>query len=302
MVSKRVCVVGAINADLVIDVDSATASENYANGTRFMTLAGGKGLNTALSMAALAPDATGFVGRVGVDIYGSFIESVINASALQAVELVLDSSRHTGIGHVRVHANRDYDTVVLPGANDGLCAEDVGSYLDRFPEVAMWVTNLETPLEWLDEAVRLSPQAPIAINISPVNSLVEKALSVADVVVMNEVEARLVSGVSESASDEDLLRALRQLTSATVVVTAGERGAFATETDGDVIRVEAIPTAVVTTVGAGDSFFAALCMSLAKGHTLINALRSGAEAGAAVAGSADNYLTRETAMSFATER
>lgn len=302
MSSNRVCVVGAINVDLVIDVDEATVTEHYANGSHFATLTGGKGLNTALSLAALDPDATGFVGRVGADIYGSFIESAVKDSALEAVEIVRDNSRHTGVGHVRVHANRDYDTVVLPGANEGLCSDDVKRYVERYPDVTMWVTNLETPLGWLDEAGQLAPDAPIAINISPVNHLVDDALSRAHLVVMNELEARLVSGVDAQATDEGIINGLRKLTSATIVVTAGERGAFGAEADGDIVRVDAVPTTVATTVGAGDSFFAALCLDLSRGRPLVDALHSGARAGAAVASSVDNFLTSETMTSFIDER
>jgi ribokinase len=75
------------------------------------------------------------------------------------------------------------------------------------------------------------------------------------------------------------------LDAAVIVATDGGRGGVA----GDV-RYEAVPVEhVVDSYGAGDSFSAALAFGLARGDDLMEALRLGARAGAAVIGGRGPY-------------
>lgn len=295
----RVCVVGAVNADLLIHVAPGLSTPGYSQATQFSTLAGGKGLNTALNMAALAPQAVGFVGRVGNDLYGDFLDQIVAESALEAVSLTRDPIQHTGIGHVRVQSDGEYDTVVLPGANATLGDADIDLYSATHPEVLGWVSNLETPLAWWHRAKELYPHTSLALNLSPLTGDVSLALDVADVIVLNSVEARQVT---QSAADETvskLLGKMRTLTSATIVITAGPDGAEALTPDGDLFTVDARPVQVATTVGAGDAFFATLSLAMTAGIALDIALELAAEAGSLVASSYSNFLTEASASSLA---
>ncbi len=65
-----------------------------------------------------------------------------------------------------------------------------------------------------------------------------------------------------------------------VAVTLGEAGAFLASAEG-VIRLPALPCPVLSAVGAGDSFTAAITLALARGAGLEDALRWGVAAGTA---------------------
>lgn len=295
----RVCVVGAVNADLLIQVSPEPSTPGYAVATGFSTLAGGKGLNTALNMAALAPSRVGFVGRVGNDLYGDFLEGIVAKSPLEVASIVRDKSAHTGIGHVRVRPDGEYDTVVLPGANAGIGAEDIEAYSSMHPAILGWVSNLETPLTWLSRARVLHPKTPLAINLSPLNADVDRALELSNVIVLNALEAREVTGSSSTETVRALLTKMRKLTKATVVITAGEEGAEALSSSDEFLSVDAHPVDVVTTVGAGDAFFATLSLAVNLGVSLEDSLSLAAEAGSLVASSNENFLTQVSAHSLA---
>jgi ribokinase len=64
-----------------------------------------------------------------------------------------------------------------------------------------------------------------------------------------------------------------------VVMTLGARGAAIASTDGTIF-VPSHPVNVVDTTGAGDSFNGALAAALSKGHSLEDAVRRAAGAGA----------------------
>ena len=65
-----------------------------------------------------------------------------------------------------------------------------------------------------------------------------------------------------------------------VAVTLGEAGAFVASEEG-VVRMPAVPSSVRSAVGAGDSFTAAMTLSLARGDPLQRALAWGVAAGTA---------------------
>ncbi|HEY1936049.1 MAG TPA: 1-phosphofructokinase family hexose kinase [Acetobacteraceae bacterium] len=80
----------------------------------------------------------------------------------------------------------------------------------------------------------------------------------------------------ESAALELVLRGAARL----VAVSMGETGAFLASAQG-VIRMPALPCKVLSAVGAGDSFTAAISLALARGDSLEDALRWGVAAGTA---------------------
>ena len=299
MTNNRVCVVGAVNADLVIHVSPLTSVKGYGTSDDFRVQAGGKGLNTALSMAALAPDQVGFVGKVGDDIFGSFIEESIANSNLRSFHLPKMAGEKTGVGHVRVRPDGEYDTVVFAGANESLCTADIEMFVETFTAVGFFATNLEAPVSWLTDMRERFPSARLCVNLSPINNRVDVALSVADLIVLNDAEARSLTHTSPDESDEKLLAELRELTTADIVITRGSDGAVALTTSGQVFHVSAYPVEVVTTVGAGDSFFAALCVAIAGGASFEEALDFASRAGAAVAASEENFITHRNAVELA---
>ncbi|WP_031072733.1 carbohydrate kinase family protein [Streptomyces sp. NRRL WC-3742] len=65
-----------------------------------------------------------------------------------------------------------------------------------------------------------------------------------------------------------------------VAVTLGERGAFALTSEGEELRVPAVPARVADTVGAGDSFMAALLHARADGTDLAGCLAEAVTAAA----------------------
>lgn len=89
-------------------------------------------------------------------------------------------------------------------------------------------------------------------------------------------------GVAEQENDETMLRALRESGDLDMVVmTRGENGAVLV-TESSVIDQEGIPTTVVDTVGAGDSFTAAFLIGELQGDARRDSLRRACEVAAEV--------------------
>jgi ribokinase len=114
---------------------------------------------------------------------------------------------------------------------------------------------------------------------------VSDVLDLTDVLIVNRHEAAVIVGMPVPDRTA-AVAAARQLAArhaiGAVVVTCGADGAVLVR-DGTVVEQDAVPVAVVDTVGAGDAFLGALVASWMQGQDDQQALRRAAAAGAAAA-------------------
>ncbi len=98
---------------------------------------------------------------------------------------------------------------------------------------------------------------------------------------LGELRALVGHDLPDDRSQEEAALALvRQGAARLVAVSLGKAGAFVASEEG-VVRMAALPTKVLSAVGAGDSFVAAMSLGLARRATLPDALRWGVAAGTA---------------------
>ncbi|MCQ2000703.1 PfkB family carbohydrate kinase [Arthrobacter zhaoxinii] len=290
MEHNRICVAGSINVDLVAYLGDAQDTTRYADGRGFQMSAGGKSLNTAMTIAALTP--VQLLGRVGEDDFGAFIARTVATAGIGVNSLIFDPEAGTGIGHVRVSAAGEYDTVVIPGANHNFAAGDVDRFLEKNTAPDYAVLNLEVPLPTVRHAALRfrALGATVVLNLSPVQDGAMELLPLADVVVLNREEAQLVLGQTGENDSDQLLQALRDAGSLAAVLTLGSEGAAYIDGVGGTGRIHGTPAKVVNTIGAGDTFLGAFVAGLASGRTFAEALIYADTAGRLVCVKSSSYL------------
>lgn len=272
--SKDVLIVavGSINADLVAEKSVTAQRANYAYGSNFEMNLGGKSLNVALTALALSNDVA-LISRIGNDIFGLEILNKAMKDGLITQYITIDEQAHTGIGHVRVDENGQYDTIVINGANWNLTEEDIDAFISDGYRPKFAIFNFETDINLLKKIIPKFKQinSQIVINFSPIVNNMRDLLNFTDIAVLNLAEAQQILESSES-NPEDLLKKLKSLGPKIVVITLGGDGAVAMNSDGLVIKVPAQVAKVKNTVGAGDGFLACLIYSIAQELTLEQAL------------------------------
>ena len=264
--------VGSINADLVAEKSVTAQRANYAYGSNFEMNLGGKSLNVALTALALSNDVA-LISRIGNDIFGLEILNKAMKDGLITQYITIDEQAHTGIGHVRVDENGQYDTIVINGANWNLTEEDIDAFISAGYRPKFAIFNFETDINLLKKIIPKFKQinSQIVINFSPIVNNMRDLLNLTDVAVLNLAEAQQILESSES-NPEDLLKKLKSLGPKIVVITLGGDGAVAMNSDGLVIKVPAQVAKVKNTVGAGDGFLACLIYSIAQELSLEQAL------------------------------
>lgn len=299
-----VCVIGSLNADLIAYESSSWIPGSYNVGDRFELGAGGKGLNVAMSLAATGVPAY-LVGRVGNDMFGNHLRRALVQGSVNHDLVGTDTTVFTGVGHVRVNEERDYDTCVVPGANDHVDSSDATAALDKGVHFSHLVMSFEIPMRTVVDAARRFRAAgtQVVVNFSPVTHDASLVLPYTDVLVVNEAEA---AALWLQVVGEDTPMPARQLETVDVlrrceggprdvVVTLGDRGLWGMSRTGAVTQYRAHDVQTVNSVGAGDSFLAMLVSRLAQGEAFLDALAPAGAAGALVCSRRESWLTRSDA-------
>jgi ribokinase len=254
----KLTVLGAINVDLTAHVARAPLpGETVADGV-LVRQPGGKGANQAVAAARLGGDVR-LIGAVGHDgdgdaMIASLGDAGIDLSGMQR------TPHATGTALIVVDATGENSIVVCPGANDHI---DVGQI--RVDPQAPVLAQLEIPAAVVEHVVART-DGFFALNASPAGALSTALSDRADLFIVNETEYAALPDLRDA-----------RLTA----VTLGSRGAVLYKRGTEVARASSPATNVVNTVGAGDSFAAALTLGLIRGDAPHIALQRACAVGAA---------------------
>jgi ribokinase len=272
----RLAVMGGVNMDLIVRVAHLPRAGETVSGEDLLRAPGGKGGNQAVAAARLGATVS-MIGRVGDDPFGRELSLSLRAQGV-STRWVRDSEHATGAALIVVDAQGENSIAVARGANADLLPEDVPRrVIERADVVA---ASLEVPLATIEEAFRLARQAGVrtVLNAAPAQAAPSSLLTLSNVVICNEVELATLTGHELGRGEVDSARALR-LSDQIVVVTLGERGAFAVAGDS-VFEQPTFPVKAIDTVGAGDAFIGGFVSGRWWSNGLAEALRWGCAAGA----------------------
>ena len=269
-------VLGSVNADLLFKVHSLPKPGETVLCPSYETAPGGKGSNQAAA-AAKAGAATAFVGHVGDDGYAPFVRRILSEAGIDITDLAT-STQPTAIAVIGIDEAGENAIIVASGANlDTYSGQIDDSRLG--PGTTVLCQNEIRPEETFSILERAKAKgARTMLNLAPAGPVPARVLDALDVLVVNEIEARMVAG-DEVTPLEELARGLAVRHRLTCVVTLGSAGALAMTPEGG-WRVGALGVDPVDTTGAGDAFVGVLAASLDQGEGLTGALRRASVAAA----------------------
>ncbi|MEE6273817.1 ribokinase [Georgenia sp. MJ206] len=269
-----VVVVGSANVDLVVDVPRHPAAGETVLGGALRRSPGGKGANQAVAAARAGGARTSFLGAVGQDEGADLLLASLERAGVRT-DLVRRSDAATGTALISVSADGENTIIVAPGANDDVAVDAAARA--RLGEADVVLAQLEIPLETVLAAARARrPGALFALNAAPSRDLPDEVWHAVDVLLVNEHEARDLTG---AVSQETALTSLLARVPA-VVITLGPAGCLVAERGGVPVMAPSPRVAAVDTTGAGDTFSGVLAAALADGEPLLVASRRAVAAGA----------------------
>jgi len=269
--AQRILVAGSANLDFVVHAHHVPAPGETVLGREFQTFPGGKGANQAVACARAGGAATRMLLALGDDAFAAPIEASLREAGVEQV--IVRASQPTGTAFICLADDAENAITVAPGANNALRRH----HLPPLDDTGYLLLQLETPLDVVTAYARAARASGVRVvlNAAPAQALPDSLLADVDVLVVNEGELALLSGVADSVAAG--LARLPQVSC--IVVTLGARGCVARQGE-QILLQPAFRITPVDTTAAGDTFCGALAACLARGEGLADGLRYASAASA----------------------
>lgn len=269
--SPLVTVFGSLHYDIAVMGSARPRKGETVTGISWHPKSGGKGGNQAVS-AARTGVATAMIGAVADDDFGRFLIANLERNHVDHRFVRRDASQSTGMSVAIFDAEGEYGAVIVSGSNLTLGDADVAAAQNMLNRTTMLVLQNEIPDAANVAAARAVKKVGgrVLINSAPARPLSTELQHLIDIIVVNSIEAEMLTGIPTVKTLDDALKAAKRLTAFTpgAVVTAGGAGvAFASYT-GEEIQLAAMNVDVKSTHGAGDEFIGVLAAEIASGSSM----------------------------------
>ncbi|NRF62133.1 aminoimidazole riboside kinase [Vibrio coralliilyticus] len=263
MMKNRVWVTGDAVVDLIPDSESS-----------YLKCPGGAPANVAVAIARLGGDAA-FIGRVGQDPLGRFMQQTLKQEQVDTQMMILDEAQRTSTVIVDLDdsGERSFTFMVKPSADQFLETSDLPTFTQgQWLHVCSIALANEPSRSSTLEAMRQIKAAGGYVSFDPnlreevwanpeeLKPIVREAIALADVVKFSDDELLFLTG---SDTLEQGVEALKPFKNTLVLITQGAKGALVLfEKTQQLIASQAVSP--VDTTGAGDAFVGGLLAKLSQ--------------------------------------
>lgn len=265
--TNKVVILGSTNVDQFLTVERyAQPGETLHVEEAQKAFGGGKGANQAIATARMQADTT-FITKIGTDGVADFILEDFKVAHIDTSYIIKTAEAKTGQAFITVNAEGQNTIYVYGGANMTMTPEDVINAKDAIINADFVVAQLEVPIPAIISAFEIAKAHGVTtvLNPAPAKALPNELLSLIDIIVPNETEAELLSGikVTNEQSMKDNANYFLSIGIKTVLITLGKQGTyFATKNQSQ--HIGAYKVNAIDTTAAGDTFIGAFVSRLNK--------------------------------------
>ena len=273
---SQVHAIGSLNLDYVYKVPHFLRPGETLEAAHRAVHWGGKGLNQTVAMLRSGL-AVRHCGAVGAD--GTPLSDFLATEGSDVSHLRVDEGAATGHTFIQVTPDGENAILYYPGTNHGVTEELVDDFLSTALEGDFLV--LQNEVNGTERLIHEGKRRGLRVvfNPSPFSpELCALDLSGLYALVLNETEAAEWTGAE--LAPEVAAKALADKGVAVVILTLGAKGLVWRTKEGESGSVPAFRVEAVDTTAAGDVFNGALCVALAEGRTLVEAVRFATRASA----------------------
>lgn len=267
---KNIYAVGELLIDFVCsDVDS-----DLSKGDTFIKKAGGAPANVVATIAKFGGKSW-FVGKVGADPFGTFLEQEVASVGVNTDYLFKDAHNATTMAFVSLQSDGERDFVFNRGADAKLAFEELDEEIFNREAIFHFGSATgflgDTLSECYMKSIELASQRGSFISFDPnyredlwrgsldaFISFSKSVLSFADFAKFSEEELLLITG---TPSIEAGVAKVHDMGVSSVAVTLGSKGSFFSTTEY-ALEVPSISVNSIDSTGAGDTFVGALLFLL----------------------------------------
>lgn len=277
---NKVSVIGSINMDMIISVESMPKVGETIFSDNFKTAHGGKGANQAVASKRLGNEVY-MISKIGNDANGKEILKSLEEEDIINDKVFISDNKPTGTAIITVNKEGNNSIMVIPGANMDIKLEEIHECNDLIKNSDILVAQFETPIVATTEAFKIAKMNNVVtiLNPAPAREIPDELLQYTDLIIPNETEAKALTGIDvidlESAKKAAAIFLDKKVKY--VIITMGEKGAALVTKDQSLI-ISAYKVKAIDTTAAGDSFIGALTAKIKKDfdiNDLIEAIKFG---------------------------
>ena len=279
---SNIFVVGSFVVGLTVRIPRMPVLGEGLIGDFFDMGVGGKGTNQAVAARRLGAQV-GLLACVGEDIFSQMAFDLCRQEGISTEHIHRVLKVNTGVGFVSVLPSGENWIVGHLGANMCMRPEHVDAAETAIARNDILMTQFEVPTGTLARALELGKRhgARTILNPAPGRQVPKEVFQHVDVLTPNESETRILLGLppDDLTPTSELALKLLDFGVQQIVVTRGKHGSLIV-TEKSCQEIPPVMVKPVDATGAGDSFNAALAVSLGEGMNLEDAVWNSNFAGA----------------------
>ena len=261
---NKVCVLGSMNMDLVVKVNNIPRVGETILSKSFEKIAGGKGANQAVAAKRCGAEVA-MIAKIGKDENGQILKGKLEEDNINVKYVFEDKKEATGMALIMVNENGNNSIIVVSGSNMTIDEYEIEASVEKIKESDILISQFETSEEMTLKAFKRAKEFEkiTILNPAPAKKINEELLKVTDIIVPNETEAEVLTGITVETL-EDANKAGQVFLEKGVkfaVITLGAKGAAVIGKDFCEL-VPAYKVNAIDTTAAGDSFIGGLSSKL----------------------------------------
>lgn len=283
MTQADIAVVGSLHYDILVMGGDRPRKGETLFGTGWAWKCGGKGGNQAIEAARHGAN-TAFVGAVGEDEFGDAMLATLAASGVATDAIARIKGIGSGMSVAIFDSEGDYGAVIVPGSNWMIAAQNLGDAAALSScRVLLLQNEVRHETNLIAAQLVKTRRGTVVLNAAPARELAPELARLVDILVVNEIEAEMLTDVGcvDDFTGAERAAAVLLERIPAVVITLGGGGLLAASRTGAPVHFKGHRVKVQSTHGAGDCLIGALAARLVQGDQLADAARY-ANAAAAV--------------------
>ncbi len=271
---NKVCVLGSINMDLVIKVKDMPKEGETILSKSFEKVNGGKRANQAIAAKRCGNEVT-IISKIGKDENGKVLKDALENEKINVDFVYEDKINPTGMAMITVNEKGNNSIVVIAGSNMTINEEEINKAKDVIKENDILIAQFETPEEITARVFKFAKESKkvTILNPAPAKEITTDILSYTDIIIPNETEVELLTGIKVHNLESAKLAGSKFLDKGIkfVIITLGSKGAALISKEMAKI-IPAYKVKAIDTTAAGDSFIGGLSSKLDINNLSFNAL------------------------------
>ncbi len=275
--------------EALIDFVAAESGVGVGEASSFLRAPGGAPANVAVGVARLGR-ASAFLGKVGDDPFGRFLQQTFAAAGVDTGGMVFDPNHRTGLAFVSLEANGERDFCFFRNPSADMTYAPAELDRERIQAGSIFhygsITLIDEPARTTTlEAVNIARTAGLLISYDPnlrpplwpslaeAHTTILDTIKLADVVKLSDEELVFLMGDASTFPAPNLPAEVchrlardfqRRHHIPLLAVTRGAQGSQVFWGDFEFLETPGLPVQAIDTTGAGDGFVAALLCGLVE--------------------------------------